>query len=119
MRPGANFPNTDTQMRCVMTDKTAFDHVSDWFKILLKSGVPALLIGLGWVSLFFGSFLLGSAWTSNPGFWIVAGSGLLMVVLGYRLYKDRWRTRCGIGDVSPSEPLHLEDPGISFNVAQR
>jgi len=34
-----------------LTDKTFFDHVSEWFKILLKSGVPALLIGLGWISV--------------------------------------------------------------------
>ena len=70
-----------------MTSKDIFDHVSDWFKILLKSGVPALLIGLGWISLFFGSFFLGSAWASNPGFWIVVASGFVMVGLGYRLYK--------------------------------
>jgi len=70
-----------------MTSKDIFDHVSDWFKILLKSGVPALLIGLGWISLFFGSIFLGSAWSSNPGFWIVVASGFVMVGLGYRLYK--------------------------------
>ena len=49
-----------------MTSKDIFDHVSDWFKILLKSGVPALLIGLGWISLFFGSIFLGSAWSPIP-----------------------------------------------------
>ena len=39
-----------------MSDKTAFDHVSDWFKILLKGGgIPALLIGLGWITVFFGA----------------------------------------------------------------
>jgi len=33
-------------------DKNFFDYISDWFKTLLESGPPALLVGLGWVSVF-------------------------------------------------------------------
>ena len=70
-----------------MAGKNFFDYVSDWFKILLKSGVPALLIGFGWVSVFLGSVWLSSSWNSNPGFWVVAGSGVMMILLGYRLHR--------------------------------
>jgi len=48
-----------------LTDKSFFDHVSDWFRILLRSGLPALLVGLGWVSTFLTSLYLGSAWLTN------------------------------------------------------
>ena len=75
-------------MLCVrLTEKNFFDYVSDWFKILLKSGVPALLIGLGWVSVFLGGIWLGSSWNTGAGFWVVTGSGIMMVVLGSVLYK--------------------------------
>jgi len=71
-----------------MSDKTAFDHVSDWFKILLKGGgIPALLIGLGWITVFFGAIPIGSAWASNAGFWVAGGTGLLMIALGYHGYR--------------------------------
>ena len=71
-----------------MSDKTAFDHVSDWFKILLKGGgIPALLIGLGWITVFFGAIPIGSAWASNAGFWVASGTGLLMIALGYHGYR--------------------------------
>jgi hypothetical protein len=58
------------------------DHVSDWFKILLKSGVPALLIGMGWVESFFGSLYFGSSWNTGPGFAVINGIGVMMIGLG-------------------------------------
>lgn len=69
-----------------MTDKTFFDHVSDWFKILLRSGVPALLIGLGWISVILGSAWFGSSWNTGPGFAVVDGTGVMMIVFGVRLH---------------------------------
>jgi hypothetical protein len=64
-----------------------WDHVGDWFKILLRSGVPALMIGLGWISTTATLFLYGSSANSNLAFWVGIGIGVLMIVLGYRLYK--------------------------------
>jgi len=69
-----------------LTDKTFFDHVSDWFKILLKSGVPALLIGLGWLAVILGSFYFGASWNTGAGFWVVDATGILMIVLGVKLH---------------------------------
>ena len=68
-----------------MTDKSFFDHVSDWFRILLKSGVPALLIGLGWVLVVIGSFYFGSSWNTGAGFAVDTGTGILMILLGVKL----------------------------------
>ncbi len=79
-----------------MTDKTIFDHFSDWFKILLKSGVPALLIGLGFVLVFVCSMWLGSSWMTNAGFWFGEGTGVMMIILGARIY---WKEL----EVSPRE----------------
>ena len=70
-----------------MTDKTFFDHVSDWFKILLKSGVPALLIGLGWLAVILGSFYFGSSWNTGPGFAVINAIGVMMIILGYKLHQ--------------------------------
>src|SRR6267378_6058218 len=70
-----------------LTDKSFFDHVSDWFRILLKSGVPALLIGLGFVLVFVCSVYLGSSWTTNAGSEVGAGTGIMMILLGAWLYK--------------------------------
>jgi hypothetical protein len=70
-----------------MGEKSFFDYVSDWFKILLKSGIPAFLIGLGWLSIFFGSIWLGTTWNSGAGFWVLAGSGIMMILLGAWFYK--------------------------------
>lgn len=69
-----------------MTDKTFFDHVSDWFRILLKSGVPALLIGLGWLAVILGSFYFGGAWNNGAGFWVVDATGIMMIILGVKLH---------------------------------
>ncbi len=69
-----------------LTDKSFLDHVSDWFKILLRSGVPALMIGMGWVSTFFGGIWLSGSWNSGPGFWVVTGTGVMMILLGYKLH---------------------------------
>lgn len=68
-------------------DKGILDHISEWFKILLSSGIPALLIGLGWVSVFLGSIWLGTTWNSGAGFWVLASSGVMMILLGVWLYK--------------------------------
>ena len=70
----------------VLTDKSFLDHVSDWFKILLRSGVPALMIGMGWVSTFFGGIWLSDSWSSGPAFWVVTGAGVMMILLGYKLH---------------------------------
>ncbi len=64
-----------------MTNKTFYDHVSDWFRILLKSGVPALLVGLGWLLIVF-AVALGSSWNSNAGFWVATVFGAVMIALG-------------------------------------
>ena len=69
-----------------MTEKTFLDHVSDWFKILLHSGVPALMIGMGWVSTFFRGIYTSGSWNSGPAFWVVTGTGVMMILLGYRLH---------------------------------
>ncbi len=74
-----------------MTDKTFFDHVSDWFRILLKSGVPALLVGLGWLLLVFAMWL-GSSWNTNAGFWVGTIFGALMVAAGSLLHRSEARS---------------------------
>lgn len=51
-----------------------------------KSGVPALLIGMGWVESFFGSLYFGSSWNTCPGFGVINAIGVMMIVLGYKLH---------------------------------
>jgi hypothetical protein len=61
------------------------DHVSDWFKILLKSGIPAFLIGLGWLLILIGSLWFGE--NPNAAFWVDVVVGFVMVVLGVVLHR--------------------------------
>jgi hypothetical protein len=75
-----------------LTDKTFHDHVSDWFRILLRSGVPALFVGLGWILLVF-AVALGSSWNSNAGFWVATVFGAMMIALGFVLYRRGPRPR--------------------------
>ena len=90
-----------------MTDKTFFDHVSDWFRILLKSGVPALLIGLGWLAVILGSFYFGGAWNNGAGFWVVDATGIMMNTFALeeamfrfgKLWSKAWIAR---GQVEPA-----------------
>lgn len=70
-----------------MSQNNFWDNVSDWFKVLLKSGIPALMIGLGWISTILSLFLYGSSANTNLAFWVGIATGVLMIVLGYRLYK--------------------------------
>jgi len=61
-------------------EKTIFDHITDWFRELKVLGVVGLLVGLGFVIVFFDAILYGS----NPTivFWVVIAIGVLMILLG-------------------------------------
>ena len=61
-------------------EKTIFDHITDWFRELKVLGVAGLLVGLGFVIVFFEAILYGS----NPtiAFWVVIAIGVLMLLLG-------------------------------------
>ena len=39
-------------------EKGLGDHISDWFKILIKEGITGLLVGLGFVLVLFGGLML-------------------------------------------------------------
>src|SRR2546422_7637245 len=68
--------------RIILTDKSFWDHVTDWFKVLLRSGIPALLIGLGWLESFVGGIYTSGSWNTSPAFYVVSGTGIMMIALG-------------------------------------
>jgi len=75
-----------------LAERDFWDNVSEWFETLLKSGVPALMIGIGWISTVATLFLYGSSANTNVAFWVGTGVGVMMILLGYRLYKVELET---------------------------
>lgn len=69
-----------------LPDKSFWGHVTDWFKVLLRSGIPALLIGLGWLESFVGGIWLSSSWNTSPSFWVESATGIMMIALGTWLH---------------------------------
>lgn len=70
-------------------EKNVLDYISDWFKILLKGGNPAFLMGLGWLSTFLGFIWFGSSSAWNPAYWANLVIGASMIYGGYGLAKKK------------------------------
>jgi hypothetical protein len=63
-----------------------WENVSEWFEVLLKKGIPALMIGLGWLSTLIVLVMFGSTAGSSAAFWVGSATGIMMILLGYRGY---------------------------------
>jgi len=77
-------------------EKGLGDHISDWFKILIKEGITGLLVGLGFVLVLFGGIMYGGSNPPPAGFWSMTIVGASMIFVGsfmsYQARKER-RTR--------------------------
>jgi Mg/Co/Ni transporter MgtE len=71
-------------------EKSLADHISDWFRILIKEGITGLLVGLGFVLVLFGGLWYGGSNSPPAGFWSMTIIGAMMILLGVFLsYKGR------------------------------
>jgi len=77
-------------------EKGLGDHISDWFKILIKEGITGLIVGLGFVLVLFAGIMYGGANPTPAGFWsmTVIGASMIFVdsFMSYQARKER-RTR--------------------------
>ena len=75
-------------------EKSWADHISDWFRILIKEGITGLLVGLGFVLVFVGGIMYGGVNPAPPGFWSMTIIGAMMILLGVALsYQGRKKKR--------------------------
>ena len=85
---------------------------------LLKSGVPALLVGLGWLLLVF-AIAIGSSWNTNAGFWVGVVGGALMVYGGFVAYGRQPRAPREPGWSVNPEKIREVEPGAQGKKARR
>jgi len=74
----------------ISREKSLADHITDWFKILIKEGITGLLVGLGFILVLFGGLWYGGQNPPPAGFWSMTIIGAVMILLGVFLsYKAR------------------------------
>jgi len=66
-------------------EKGLGEHISDWFKILIKEGIAGLLVGLGFVLVLLGGIMYGGSNPAPAGFWSMTIIGAIMILLGVYL----------------------------------